>query len=85
MSITVHSKSACVQCNATYRTLDKLDFPYDTVDLEKDPETLERLKALGFAQAPIVEVHVPGEDEPRIWSGHKPDDIKNAVKALRAE
>ena len=33
MTITVYSKPACVQCNATYRALDKLDADYTVVDI----------------------------------------------------
>ena len=31
MSITVYSKPACVQCNATYRALDKVGLDYTIV------------------------------------------------------
>src|SRR5690349_21933047 len=32
MSITVYTKPACVQCNATYRALDKVGVDYQVVD-----------------------------------------------------
>ena len=63
MSITVYSKPACVQCNATYRALDKRGIAYDVVDITKDPAALARVKDLGYMQAPVV---VAGADH---WSG----------------
>ena len=33
MTITVYTKPACVQCNATYKALDKQGIAYDKVDI----------------------------------------------------
>lgn len=77
MSITVYSKPACVQCDATYRALDKLGVSYTTVDLTQDAEALERVRALGYLQAPVV---LAGDEH---WSGYRPDRIK-AVAELAA-
>lgn len=71
MTITVYSKPNCVQCNATYRALDKSGITYSTVDVTVDSLALEQVKALGYAQAPVV---VAGEDH---WSGFRPDKIKS--------
>lgn len=70
MSVTVYSKPACVQCNATYRALDKEGIEYSTVDISKDPEAFDMIKGLGFAQAPVV---IAGDDS---WSGFRPDKIE---------
>ena len=35
-SITVYTKPACVQCNATYKALDKQGIAYETVDISLD-------------------------------------------------
>ena len=69
MTVTVYTKPACVQCNATYRALDKQGIAYDVVDMSQDPEALERVRALGFMQAPVV---IAGDDS---WSGFRPDKI----------
>ena len=69
MSITVYSKPACVQCNATYRALDKRGLSYDVVDITADEQALAHVKSLGYLQAPVV---VAGEDH---WSGFRPDKI----------
>ncbi|HWT58644.1 MAG TPA: glutaredoxin-like protein NrdH [Rhizobium sp.] len=69
MSVTVYSKPACVQCTATYRALDRLGVDYDIVDLSEDAEALDRVRSLGYMQAPVV---IAGE---RHWAGFRPDMI----------
>ena len=76
MAITVYSKPNCVQCSATYRALDKAGLVYRTVDVALDVEALEQVRALGYAQAPVV---VAGEDH---WSGFRPDKIKALAIAV---
>lgn len=70
MSITVYSKPSCVQCDATYRALNKQGLDYEVVDITTDPEALESVKALGYQQAPVV--FADGDH----WSGFRPDKIK---------
>jgi glutaredoxin-like protein NrdH len=69
MAITVYTKSACVQCQATRRSLDKAGLAYATVDLDADAEALAQVVALGYRQAPVV---MAGGDH---WSGYRPDRI----------
>ena len=70
MTITVYTKPACVQCNATYKALDKQGISYDVVDISLDIEARDYVMALGYLQAPVV---VAGQDH---WSGFRPDRIK---------
>src|ERR1700712_5472021 len=70
MSITVYTKPACVQCNATYKALDKQGIEYDIIDITMDPEARDYVMALGYLQAPVV---VAGNQH---WSGFRPDRIK---------
>ena len=77
-TITVYSKPNCVQCNATYRALDKQGLPYEVVDLTQDAEAMESVKALGYQQAPVV--FADGDH----WAGFRPDKIK-ALAAVAAE
>lgn len=69
MTVTVYTKPACVQCNATYRALDRKGITYQSVDISQDPEALEQVRALGYLQAPVV---VTEQDH---WSGFRPDKI----------
>lgn len=70
MTITVYTKPACVQCNATYKALDKVGVDYDIIDISENDEARDFVMALGYLQAPIV---VAGDDH---WSGFRPDRIK---------
>jgi glutaredoxin-like protein NrdH len=76
MTITVFSKPACVQCDATYRALNKHGLEYTVVDISTDAEALESVKALGYQQAPVV--FADGDH----WSGFRPDRIKALVAGL---
>ena len=76
MTITVYSKPACVQCNATYRALDKLDTEYTVVDISEDADARDYVMSLGHLQAPVV--IVDGEH----WSGYRPDRIKALADRL---
>ncbi|ANC32959.1 glutaredoxin-like protein NrdH [Isoptericola dokdonensis] len=73
MSVTVYSKPACVQCDATYRALDRKGVEYTVVDITQDAEALEMVRGLGYLQAPVV---VAGEDH---WSGFRPDRISSVA------
>ncbi len=63
VKVTVYSKPACVQCDATYRALDKKGIEYSVVDISTDGDALERVRALGYLQAPVV---VAGEESWRL-------------------
>ena len=67
--LVVYSKPACVQCDATYRALDKKGIAYTVVDITQDADALEMVRALGYLQAPVV---VAGDIH---WSGFRPDQI----------
>ena len=71
-SVTVYTKPSCVQCNATYKALDKAGIAYQKVDITEDPQARDYVMALGYLQAPVV---VAGDDH---WSGFRPDRIKAA-------
>jgi len=76
MTVTVYTKPSCVQCNATYRALDAKGIDYEVHDLTEDPAALERMKSLGYLQAPVVVV-----DEEH-WSGFRPDKIDELAARL---
>jgi glutaredoxin-like protein NrdH len=73
-TITVYTKPACVQCNATFRALDKAGLDYATVDISTDPEARDYVMSLGYLQAPVV---VAGAEH---WSGFRPDRITSISK-----
>lgn len=77
-SITVYSKPACVQCNATCRALDKKGITYRKVDLTQDAEALERIRTLGYLQAPVI---ITETDH---WTGFRPDKIEELPTSHQA-
>jgi len=69
--ITVYSKPSCVQCTATYRSLDNSKLAYQVVDVTAEPWALEYIQGeLGYMQAPVVVV-----SDHDHWSGFRPDNI----------
>ncbi len=75
MTITVYTKPACVQCDATKRALTKAELPFDVCDISEDAEAREFLLSLGYLQAPVV---ITDHDA---WSGYRPDRIRAAAAA----
>lgn len=73
--LTVYSTPGCPQCTLTLKALDDAGIPYRLINLAVDPTALERVKAAGFRQAPVVE----GAGE--AWAGFRPDRISELVKA----
>lgn len=73
--VTVYTKPACPQCNATKLHLDKLGIVYSV------EEITDQLRAaameLDIASVPIVCASVDGEE--RWWGGYRPDSIKALV------
>jgi glutaredoxin-like protein NrdH len=65
-----------VQCNAVFRTLDRLSIEYRQVDISTDPEAREYVMALGYLQAPVV---YAGPDNHH--SGFRPDRLKALAAA----
>ena len=76
--ITVYSKPRCVQCDATKRWLDARNVDHEVVDVSQDAAALERIKELGYLQAPVV---VTPDSH---WSGFNPDKLGEALSQLVA-
>jgi len=75
MSIIIYTKPDCVQCNATYRAMDKQGIAYQVVDLTEDQQALAQVRAMGYQQVPVI---VAGEEH---WSGFRPDKINALASA----
>ncbi len=69
MTVTVYSKPACVQCNATTRALERQGITYTLVDISEDTEAYDLVTGLGYRQVPVV---IAGEQH---WAGFRPDLI----------
>lgn len=78
VTVTVYSKPSCVQCNATYRALDKYGMDYEVIDISADADARDYVMGLGHLQAPVV---VAGGAH---WSGYRPDQISALARRLTA-
>jgi len=76
VDVVVYTTPACSQCFSTKRMMDKKGIQYREVDLSKDLEKLEELRAKGHSQAPIVETDI------KMWSGFRFDKINSLANYL---
>lgn len=74
--VIVYGRPACVQCNATYRALEKKGIDYQTVIVADDLEAREYVQSLGYMQAPVV-VTTTGH-----WGGFRPDKIEELAETV---
>ena len=81
-AVRVLSLPHCVQCDATYRALDKRGIAYRVEDLgSMDEKVRAELRELGFLQAPVVLVTDGSGHTVEAWSGFRPDRIGQLAPA----
>lgn len=100
MPVIVFSKPSCVQCNGTYRSLDKNDAEYQSIDLTQNLAAYNFVVGLGSSAAPvvvvieevvdIVENELVGTDFESLtvkdhWSGYNPNKINEHTKVVEPE
>lgn len=73
--ITVYTLPACVQCDSTKRYLTKHLVDFTEVDLSQDSEAMDKIRKLGYSQAPVVEY------KDQHWSGFRMERLDGVVKA----
>ena len=75
ITITVYTKTKCVQCDATKNKLAKLKLPYETIDAEHSQDARDFLWELKrYLQMPVVVI----KDDDQIvdhWSGFRPSRL----------
>jgi glutaredoxin-like protein NrdH len=74
MKVTVFTKPGCHQCDATKRMLDRLEIPYELIDISLNHHEAQRLRELGALQMPRVEVDYGSSHDS--WSGFRPSQIE---------
>jgi glutaredoxin-like protein NrdH len=67
--VTVYTLPACVQCDSTKKFLKRNLIEYTEIDISKDEEAMQKIRDLGFTQAPVVQF---GEET---WSGFRFDRL----------
>lgn len=75
-AVTVYTKPACVQCEATVRSLGRKGIAFRLVDVTTDDRALAHVRELGHQQVPVVET--PTEH----WSGYRPDRLLALARRL---
>ena len=66
-------------CDSTFRALFSKGIDPEYINLAVDPDALQKVKELGYLQAPVVVL-----DEEH-WSGFRPDKISEVVARLKQE
>ena len=80
LPVIVYTKNNCKQCDLTKAFLKRHGIPYREVNVEQDPDTLDKVKAMGYQQVPVVVV--PFEyptSGGHHWSGLQPDNLKRLL------
>jgi len=76
MTVTLYSKPACVQCNQSKKTFDKLGIEYNTTDVTVDDVAYEFVTGeLGYKAAPVVVVKDDKGEVVTHWSGFQLEKI----------
>lgn len=73
MKVTLYTKPNCPQCDLTKRDMDILGIEYETVDLTRHQDQIDRLIGMGHRSAPVIEA------EGVTWSGYDQDKIKSLI------
>lgn len=79
LPVVVYSRPSCVQCNATYRWLESHQIRYRVVNVEEDPIALQKIKQLGYLQAPVVVVPFDWPNGGSHWSGFNPGELAKLI------
>lgn len=74
MTITVYTKPQCMQCRATFKTLDKHAIDYTAIDVTSDPEAFDYVTELGYSSVPVVVTDTAH------WGGFRPDALAELAR-----
>jgi glutaredoxin-like protein NrdH len=79
MKVKIYTKPNCVQCTATKRAFDRLELPYELVDITDNEQAHQRLTSLGYQTLPVV----ISPSAAHQWSGYRPDRIAGLASLAR--
>lgn len=71
--ITLYTRPACGQCQATKRALTSMGADFEIIDISQNEEARQHLIELGYESAPVVQTDTD------MWSGFRLDRIKAAL------
>lgn len=75
MTIELYSKPACIQCNQSKKTLDKLGLDYIITDVTEDESAYEFVLSMGFRAAPVLVIKDSDGNILDKWSGFNPEKL----------
>ena len=78
MTVTLYSKSGCVQCDLSKKLLQHEGITYREFRVDEDDQALSFVKGMGYLAAPVIVVgfedgHPLSGDH---WAGFNPEKIK---------
>ena len=79
MKVTVYEKNNCVQCEATKRWLRRMKLEFETINVEENPEAMQKVLDMGFSSAPVV---ITETDQ---WSGFRISKLEELKALLKSE
>lgn len=79
MKVTVYEKNNCVQCESTKRWLKRAKVEFDTVNVEENPEAMQKILDMGFQAAPVVITDIGN------WSGFRISKLEELKAVLKGE
>lgn len=56
-SITVYTSPGCMRCRTVMRMFSRANVPYQIVDLNKEPELVQRFRDMGATNLPNIVIH----------------------------
>lgn len=75
----IFHKNNCVQCKMTMKLLDGDKTPYESINIDDQPDYAEMLKEEGYLRAPVVKVFSNDDELVDSWTGFSPDKVKKYV------
>lgn len=75
-AIAIYTKNNCPACKMTKKLMDSLGVEYSCFDVTNNEQQLNMLKSIGCKQLPVIDI-----DGEVVWSGFKPDKIKELVRS----
>lgn len=73
--ITLFHKNNCVQCKMTMKLLDDGNIPYESINIDDQPDYAEMLKEEGYLSAPVVKVFVDDQLTDS-WTGFQVSKVR---------
>jgi glutaredoxin-like protein NrdH len=83
MEVTLYSlpASVCRACKYTKTLFNQKGITFQEVPLATNPQAMEVIKSLGYAQAPVIVVDM-GEGASWSWSGLRPSQIDKLAELV---